>query len=160
MTCVRDIPRVHTPEGGYGDVMPAPVLTGCDEPRPEGAPDLRGVWRAVDARDGGGEPLADDHPVQRHVERIEQAGDRVIVTAGGVVHDMVVDGTLENGVNDVMAVDLTTAISVAATYEGGVLVLRPQGFPGVEVRRWREGEVLVWQYHTAFTVRLERVSSA
>ena len=80
--------------------------------------------------------------MRQHVERIEQAGDRVIVTAGGVVHDMVVDGTLENGVNDVMAVDFTTVISVAARYEDGVLVLRPQGLPGIEVRRWHEGDEL------------------
>jgi hypothetical protein len=29
--------------------------------------------------------------------------------------------------------------------------------PGVEVRRWREGEQLVWSYHTAFTARMERI---
>jgi hypothetical protein len=38
-----------------------------------------------------------------------------------------------------------------------VLVLRPNGMPGVEVRRWREGDQLVWAYHTAFTARMERV---
>ena len=157
MTELGDIARVHTPPGGYGAVMPQPILDDCDERPPEDAPDLRGLWRAVDARDSDGNPLADDHPMHRHVERIEQAGDRVIVTAGGVVHDMVVDGTFENGVNDVMAVDFNTAISVAASYEDGVLVLRPQGLPGVEVRRWRDDDVLVWQYSTVFTVRMKRV---
>ena len=33
----------------------------------------------------------------RHVERIEQCGNRLVVTGGGVVHDMVVDGTYEPG---------------------------------------------------------------
>jgi hypothetical protein len=157
VTSVRDIPRAFTPAGGYGATMPPPVLAGCTEPLVAGAPDLRGTWRVVDGTDGEGAPLAADHPVREHVERVEQAGDRVVVTAGGVVHDMVADGTYENGVNDVMAVDFTTRISVAAAFEDGVLVLRPHGLPGVEVRRWRDGDQLVWAYHTAFTVRMERI---
>src|SRR4029077_3351154 len=40
--------------------------------------------------------------------------------------------------------------------EDGVLVLRPDGLPGVEVRRWREGGDLVWRYQAAFTARLRR----
>jgi len=158
MTSVGDIPRAHTPDGGYGPDMPAPILEGCDEPLAEGAPDLRGTWKVVDARSGD-EPLPDDHPIRSHVERIEQAGDRLVVTAGGVVHDMIVDGTNENGVNDVMAIDFTTRITVAASFEDGVLVLRPKGLDGVEVRRWREGDDLVWQYHSAFTARLERIAT-
>jgi hypothetical protein len=118
--------------------------------------DLRGTWRVVEVHvDGVADPA---HPAHRHVERIEQAGDRVVVTGGGVVHDMRVDGTPERGVNDVAAADFTTPISVAATFEDGHLVLRPAGMPGVEVRRWLEGDQLVWRYHTAFTARLERVS--
>ena len=70
---------------------------------------------------------------------------------------LVADGTYENGVDDVMAADLSTRISVAASFEDGVLVLRPRDLPGVEVRRWREGDQLVWSYHTAFTTRMERV---
>ena len=45
---------------------------------------------------------------------------------------------------------------VAASFEDGVLVLRPQGLPGVEVRRWLDGDELMWRYHTFFTVRMER----
>jgi hypothetical protein len=153
---VRAVPVAHTPPGGYGDEMPPPVLAGCTEPLVAGAPDLRGTWRAVDAS-ANGAPLSSDHPMWAHVERIEQAADRVVVTAGGVVHDMVADGTFERGVHDVMASDFTTAIVVAASYEGDRLVLRPQGLPGVEVCRWREGDELVWEYHTLFTVRLRRV---
>ena len=70
---------------------------------------------------------------------------------------MVVDGTYEHGVNDVMASDFTTPISVAAAFEGGALVLRPKGLDGVEVRRQLDGDQLVWQYHVLFTARLERV---
>jgi hypothetical protein len=94
--------------------------------------------------------------VLRHVERIEQSGARVVVTSDGIIHDMVVDGTVDHGVHDVMAHDFTTPIVVVATFEDGVHVLRPEGAPGMEVRRWREGDQLVWRYHTIFTARLER----
>lgn len=157
MRSVDDIPTAHTPVGGYGDAMPPPVLADCDDAPAVGAPDLRGTWKAVEATAADGSALPADHPVHHHVERIEQAGRRLVVTAGGVVHDMVVDGTYENGVNDVMAADFTTPISVAATFEDGALVLRPRDLEGVEVRRWREGDQLVWLYHTLFQVRLERV---
>src|SRR5690349_16863065 len=138
--------------------MPAPVLAGCDEPLSPGAPDLRGTWKVVDARTDG-VPLAADHPIWRHVERVEQAGNRVVVTSDGIIHDMRADGTYENGVNDVMALDFTTPITVAATFEDEVLVLRPKDLPGFEVRRWREGDRLVWSYHTAFTTRSVRADT-
>ncbi|MBI5283941.1 MAG: hypothetical protein HY874_02515 [Chloroflexi bacterium] len=155
MTSVRDIPTAHTPAGGYGGQMPPPILADCTDPLADGAPDLRGTWRVTDVR-ANGQPLPAAFPIWKHIERIEQAGDRIVVTAGGVVHDMRADGTHEHGVNDVAGADFATPIVVAATFEEGVLVLRPRGMPGVEVRRWREGEDLVWQYHTQFTARLER----
>ena len=159
MTSVRDLPRAHTPAGGYGSTMPPPILAGCADPVVAGAPDLAGTWRVVEAWDADG-PLAYDHPVRRHLERIEQAGDRLVVTGGGVVHDMVVDGVPEHGVDDVMAADLTTRIVVAASYEDDALVLRPEGMPGVVVRRWRDGDHLLWAYHDLFTARLERTDPA
>lgn len=158
MTAVHDIPKAHTPPGGYGTEMPPPVLAGCTDPLATDAPDLRGLWRVVAAVTDG-EPVAADHPILRHVERIEQAGDRVVVTGGGVVHDMVADATYESGVNDVMVHDFTTHLEVAASFEDGVLVLRPKGMPGVEVRRWRDGEHLMWSYHTLFTATLERIDA-
>ena len=122
------IPVAHTPPGGYGAEMPPPVLAGCTEPLVDGAPDLRGTWRVVDAH-ADGVALPADHFVWAHVERNEQAGNRVIVTGGGVVHDMVADGSYEHGVNDVMAIDFTTPIVVSAAFEDGVLVLRPAASP-------------------------------
>lgn len=156
MKTVDEIPVAHTPPGGYGSEMPPPILAGCTEPLVPEAPDLRGTWKVVDGTSGG-EPLPPDHPIRDHVERIEQAGARVIVTSSGIIHDMVADGTYEHGVNDVMAADLATPISVAATFEDGVLVLRPRDLPGVEVRRRRDGDSLVWEYHTMFTVTMERL---
>lgn len=159
MTRVGDIPVARTPPGGYGDEMPPPILAGCTDALDEHAPDLRGLWKATDVSVDGKRAPA-DHTVWNHVERIEQAADRVVVTAGGVVHDMRADGSYANGVNDVMAADFTTPIVVAATFEEGALVLRPKDLPGVEVRRWRDGEQLVWEYHTLFTVRLERTGDS
>jgi hypothetical protein len=157
LTAVHEIPKAFTPPGGWHGEMPPPILAGCTEPLAEGAPDLRGLWRAIEVTDDAGNPVADDHPVRNHVERIEQAGNRVVVTSAGIIHDMYADGTHENGVNDVMQTDFTTPISVAASFEDGVLVLRPDGLPGVEVSRWRDGELLKWRYFTLFTATMERI---
>src|SRR5450631_3022236 len=95
-----EIAVAHTPAGGYGDDMPPVVLAGCTEPLVAGAPDMRGMWRVVSVEwKSGAGPEPD--PIASHVERIEQCGDRVIVTSSGVIHDMRADGTAEHGVNDV-----------------------------------------------------------
>jgi hypothetical protein len=135
--------------------MPPPILAGCQDPLAEGAPDLRGVWRPV-AIEMDGAPALSDHPAWRHVQRIEQCADRIVITGGGIVHDMRCDGTEENGVNDVAEFDFTTPITVVATYEDGVHILRPAGLP-IEVTRHREGDQLVWKY-LMFTARLERTT--
>jgi hypothetical protein len=137
--------------------MPPPVLAGCQEPLVEGAPDLRGLWRAA-AIEAEGQPAAEDHPAWSQVQRIEQCADRIVITGGGIIHDMRCDGTEENGVNDVAEFDFTTPITVVATYEHGVHILRPVGLP-IEVTRHREGDQLVWKYLT-FTARLERVGES
>lgn len=152
---IDTIPVATTPTGGWTD-WPSPFLSGCTEPRPPGAPDLGGYWRAVEI-EVDGESVA-DHRTLGLVTRIEQAGNRLIVTAGGVVHDMRCDGTLENGVNDVAEFDKATEIRVAASFEDGVHVLRPEGMP-IEVRRWRDGDQLVWEY-LGFTARMDRIADA
>ena len=156
MPSVLEIPKSFTPAGGYGTEMPAPVFAGCTDALAENIPDFRGLWRAIDVRVNG-EVAPPQLKVWQHLERIEQAGSRVVITAGGVVHDMYADGTFENGVNDVMGADFKTPISVAATFENDVLVLRPRGLEGVEIKRWFDGENLMWEYSIAFLVRLERV---
>jgi hypothetical protein len=148
-----DMPVAHTPPGGYGTEMPPPILDDCDEEPVATAPDLRGLWRVVEVHDSDGKPLH-DHLTLGHVQRIEQCGDRLVVTGGGVVHDMRCDGTEARGVHDVAEFDFTTQITVVATYEDGVHVLRPVGLP-IEVKRWREGDDLMWQY-LGFTARMER----
>jgi hypothetical protein len=149
------IPVAHTPPGGYGADMPPPILEQCDESLVSGAPDLRGTWRAVVVEWTNGAP-PDPDPILDHVERIEQCGDRVCITSAGIIHDMRADGSAENGVNDVGAVD-GREISVVCTFEEGVHMLRPVGPPGIEVTRRLDGEQLVWTYGPMFTARLERV---
>ncbi len=73
----------------------------------------------------------------------------------GVIHDMRCDGTAEHGVSDVAERDFTTKITVVATYEDGVHVLRPVGIP-IEITRRLDGEEMVWGY-VGFTARLRRI---
>jgi hypothetical protein len=151
-----DIPVGHTPPGGYGAELPAPILEGCSTPLVAGAPDLLGLWRVVEV-EAAGEIVA-DHPALGHVQRIEQCGDRMVVTGGGVVHDMRCDGTEEHGVHDVAEFDKQTPITVVATYEDGVHVLRPVVLP-IEVTRRRDGDDMLWDY-VGFRARMQRVATA
>lgn len=153
-TSVDRIPVAHTPHGGYQGDMPPPVLAACDEPLVDGAPDLRGTWRTISVETDDG-PAPVDHPAYQVVQRIEQAGDRVVITAGGVVHDMRCDGTETHGVNDVAEFDFHTPITVVATYEDGLHVLRPVGLP-IEVTRRLDGDQMIWAY-LGFTSRHERI---
>ncbi len=147
-----DVPLAQTPTGGWTE-MPEPFLERCTEPLVAGAPDLRGTWVVVSVEAEGNE--IPHHPALGKVQRIEQAGDRLIVTASGIVHDMRCDGSVERGVHDVAEFDRATPITVVATYEDGVHVLRPVGLP-IEVTRRIEGEQMVWTY-VGFTARLDRI---
>ncbi|WP_419853682.1 hypothetical protein [Candidatus Poriferisodalis sp.] len=155
MTLTADsIPVAYTPAGGWTQ-WPPPVLAGCTQPLCDGAPDMRGFWQTVEVYvDGTAQP---GHPAIGHVQRIEQAADRVVVTGAGIIHDMRCDGTLRNGVHDVAEFDKSTEIHVVASFEDGVHVLRPHGLNvgtgPIEVRRWRDGEHLMWDY-IGFTARL------
>jgi len=136
-----DIPVAHTPGCGWEE-FPPPILANCTEPLIPEAPDLRGLWEAYTGMVG-------------HIERIEQCGNRVVITGGGIIHDMRADGTLENGVNDVSAATCVP-IQVAAEFVDGRLELRPFGGP-VFARRWLEGDELVFEWGTV-TSRLRRIS--
>jgi hypothetical protein len=142
-----EIAVAYTPEGGWKGEMPAPVLAGCDEPLAEGAPDLRGLWQAVRVEKNGRE--LPEHQLNRHIERVEQCGNRVVVTSSGVIHDMRADGTLENGVNDVAERDYKTRIRVAALFREGRLELHPfgvrEGQPPL-VTREIDDEQMIWNY--------------
>lgn len=160
-----EVPVAHTPLGGYGATFPPPVLAGCAEALVAGAPDLRGLWQVTEVEVNGA-PAPKGHPVYGHVERIEQCGDRIVITGGGVIHDMRCDGLVDHGVHDVAARDFKTQITVVATYENGVHTLRPVGLRPrliglvrggrLEVTRRRDGADMLWSY-VGFTARLRRI---
>jgi hypothetical protein len=160
-----DIPVARTPPGGYGLSFPSPVLERCSEPLVAGAPDLRGIWKALRAeRDG--EPVAEGAYILSYVERIEQCGDRIVDMGGGTIADARADGTAENGVHDVSVFDYTTPVHAVASYEDGVFVLRPLLVPAIpltiprlEVTRRLDGEGhMVWtRPDQRLVVTLERI---
>ena len=127
----NDIPKAYTPGCGW-TTWPAPVLADCREPLAADAEDLRGVWRSREG-DGG------------HVERIEQCGNRVVVTAAGIIHDFRTDGTVANGSRDV---EPPWCINtwVAIEWRDAVLSFRPFGAPFVIVERERVGDRLRFSY--------------
>lgn len=137
-----DIPKAYTPGCGW-EMFPMPVLAACTEPLSPGAADLRGLWQAYDGAIG-------------HVERIEQCGDRVVVTAGTIIHDMRSDGTLQNGANDINP-NGCFRIRAAADYIDGALVLRPFGQSFVTVTRRIEDDELVWEYPSIGVTRMKRI---
>jgi hypothetical protein len=154
------IPVAHTPPGGYGAQFPPLILSECTEPLVEGAPDLRGVWKAISATRGG-EPVASGDRLLSYTERIEQCGNRIVDCGGGTIADARADGTEENGVHDVSVFDFTTPIHVVASYEDKVFVLRPVGIPGIEVRRWLDDDGhMIWTRPDMGGIRvvLERTS--
>ncbi len=160
MVSADDIPVAHTPPGGYGDTFPEPVLARCTEPLVAGAPDLRGVWRAVSA-ERGGMPVDPDDRILGYTERIEQCGNRIVDMGGGTIADARADGTEANGVHDVSVFDYTTPIHVVATYEDGVFVLRPVGMPGIQVTRRLDADGrMIWERPDMGGLRvvLERVA--
>ncbi|MFP6584837.1 MAG: haloalkane dehalogenase [Candidatus Hydrogenedentota bacterium] len=151
----NDFPIGHTPPGYWKD-MPGPVLDGCDEPLVEDAVDMRGTWKVieVDSKNPQAQRMIGS------IQRIEQCGDRVVITAGGVTHDMRCDGSYENGVNDVGEPSLQgRKINVAASFENGVHVLRPKGMP-ITVERERDGKYLIWRYGPIASLKLERVHNS
>ena len=165
VTAIDNIPVASTPPGGYGEhdrgryerTLPPPILADAPQELAPGVPDLRGTWKVIDLTSNGTRVPA-DNPQWQHFERIEQSGDRVVVTGGGIIHDFPhVDGTLENALRDVMAIDFATPLVVTATFDDGALVLRQDGNDAIRVTRHIEGEYLIWDYSGVFRATMERV---
>lgn len=127
-----DIPKAYTPGCGWTK-FPMPVLQGCTQPLAEGVTDMRGLWQAYTGAIG-------------HVERIEQCGNRTVVTSSGVIHDFRTDGTLKNGSRDIEPPScVNTYVSIDFDDEG-VMNFHPFGLPYTIVTRRRDGEELIWTY--------------
>lgn len=154
-----DIPKGNTPGCGY-EHFPLPILAGCTEPLPEGADDIRGLWIGVKGGHVG------------HVERVEQCGSRVVVTAAGIIHDGGPNAnadTIGLNSNDVEGSVLFMIgdkeycgrTSASMEWDNKVLNFNAFGFGPVVVKRYLErgleGEQLVWEYADGSTTHMNRL---
>lgn len=145
----NDFPKGHTPNCGY-EVFPKPILKGCTEPLPAGATDMRGLW--LESRSDGS---------AGHFERIEQCGNRFVVTSSGLVHDATTDDKLAGASNDVRPVSLgplNLCIRTSATTEwvDGRLQFKAMGIVPV-VTRYLEEEQLKWEYPRRGLATMHRI---
>ena len=129
-----DIPQGHTPDCGYTR-FPMPILAGCTEPLPPGATDMRGLWAIKDGSAGR----------QGHFERIEQCGNRFVVTSSGFIHDATTDGKLAGASNDVTRRDfgsfsLCLRSSATTRWVDGRLHFYALGLVHVVTRYMEDGE--------------------
>lgn len=147
----KDIPKGNTPGCSYAH-FPLPILAECTESLPPEAADIRGLWRGISGKVG-------------HVERVEQCGERVVVTASGIIHDMGPNATGGLTSNDTEGWVLFSIgdtqycprTSAGVTWQDGVLNFRVLGWGPVVVKRYLDGEHLVWEYADGTTTVMERI---
>lgn len=147
-----EIPKGNTPGCAYPH-FPLPILADCTEPLPEDAADLRGLWIGVAGGHTG------------HVERIEQCGRRVVVTAMGIIHDGGPNSSGGETSNDTNGAVVFTIgereycprTSASMVWNDGVLDFHAVGWGPVVVRRYLEGEQLIWEYVDGSVTRLDRI---
>ncbi len=147
-----DIPKGNTPGCGY-DHFPLPILAECTEPLAPGAADIRGLWIGVEGAHAG------------HVERVEQCGRRTVITTEGLIHDSGPNSTLGENTNDtegsvVFTIgdrELCARTSASMVWNGGVLDFHVFGWGPVVVKRYLDGEQLVWEYADGSTTHMDRI---
>lgn len=146
-----EIPKGNTPGCGYNH-FPLPILAGCTEPLPEDADDLRGLWIGVEGKVG-------------HVERIEQCGSRIVVTAAGIIHDYGPNSTGALNTNDTEGgVSFTLGgkqycprTSSNMIWNNKVLDFHVFGWGPRVVRRYLQDAQLIWEYADGSTTRMNRI---
>ncbi len=147
-----DIPKGNTPGCSY-EHFPLPVLRECTEPLPEGAADIRGLWIGVEGGFTG------------HVERVEQCGSRTVVTAAGIIHDYGPNSTAHPNTDDTEGAvlfaigdrEFCPRTSASMIWNQGVLEFHLLGWGPVVVRRYPDGDQLVWEYVDGSVTRMERI---
>jgi hypothetical protein len=92
------------------------------------------------------------HPAVGNGQPVKQPGDRLVVTGGGVVHDMRCDGTADHGVDDVAEFDKQTRINVVAKMASTYSADRNSDRGDTPAR----GDDMIWKY-VGFTARLGRI---
>ncbi|MBT4522721.1 MAG: hypothetical protein HOC23_22205 [Halieaceae bacterium] len=149
-----DIPKGNTPGCSYSH-FPLPILAECTEPLVAGAADIRGLWIGVKGKHKG------------HVERLEQCGRRTVVTSSGLIHDGGPNSTLGETSNDTEGAVVFTLgdkeycprTSASMIWNNGVLDFHVFGWGPVVVKRYLEGEQLVWEYADGSTTHMNRICS-
>ena len=147
-----DIPKGNTPGCGYSH-FPLPILAKCTEPLPDGADDIRGLWFGVEGGHAG------------HVERVEQCGNRTVVTAAGIIHDYGSNSTAGFNTNDTEGSVLFTVgereycmrTSASMIWEQEVLNFHAFGWGPVVVKRYMDDDQLIWEYADGSTTRMDRI---
>jgi hypothetical protein len=149
-----DIPKANTPGCSYTH-FPLPILADCTEPLAAGAQDIRGLWHGVAGGHSG------------HVERIEQCGSRTVITTAGIIHDYGPNSTAQWNTDDTEGAVLFTIgtreycmrTSASMIWNNGVLDFHALGWGPVVVRRYLDGEQLIWEYADGSATRMERICS-
>ncbi len=147
-----DIPKGNTPGCNY-EHFPLPILAACTEPLVDGAADIRGLWIGVEGGHTG------------HVERVEQCGRRTVVTSSGIIHDYGPNSTLGENTNDTEGGVLFTIggqeycprTSASMLWNDGILDFHALGWGPVVVRRYLDGNQLIWEYADGSTTRMDRI---
>lgn len=151
-----DIPKGNTPGCAYPH-FPLPILAQCTEPLPDEADDIRGLWIGVKGGHVG------------HVERVEQCGNRTVVTSSGIIHDYGPNSTAGLTTNDTEGAVLFTAgekefcmrSSASMIWENKQLNFYAFGWGPKVVKRYLEksqsGEQLVWEYADGSTTHMDRI---
>ncbi len=135
-----EIPKAYTPGCGFSRT-PMPILANCTEPLAEGVVDMRGLWHGISGRTG-------------HLERIEQCGNRVVVTAYRTIHDFRVDGTLRNGARDIGPA--CNNFRTANHFDDGVMFFRLFNLFDAVTRRL-SGEEMIFAFIDGIETRTKKI---
>lgn len=149
----KDIAKGNTPGACRYAHFPLPILADCTEPLSAGADDIRGLWRSVAGKRIG------------HIERVEQCGSRVVITTSGIIHDSGPNSTAGINTDDTEGQvvfkigdrEFCPRSSASMTWDDGILNFHVFGWGPLVVRRYREGEQLVWEYADGGVTRMERI---
>ncbi len=147
-----DIAKGNTPGCRYSH-FPLPILADCTEPLPADAADIRGLWIGVEGGHTG------------HVERVEQCGLRTVVTSSGIIHDAGPNSTGGETTNDTEGGVLFSIgdrefcprTSASMVWNERVLDFHAFGWGPVVVRRYLDGDQLIWEYADGSVTRMDRL---
>ena len=98
-------------------------------------------------------------------DRVEQCGARTVITTAGIIHDLGPNSTggetsndTEGSVNFIAGdKEYCMRTSASAVWRNSKLEFNAFGFGPVVVRRYRDGDNMIWEYADGSTTRMERI---